>query len=288
MSLRQNSRLRRPRRHGAAHGASNLVERSSSACRASTMRQRSARGACRATGGHGAATRSGEAASGRGRAGADGGQRRAGARRAVRRPGRSMRCAPGALVMLMATCPPARCQAIAAEVVAGGPRASSMRRSRAASSARRRRRSPSWSARRQARFETAKPVLDALGDKVFHVGEKPGQGATVKTVNQLLCGVHIAAAAEALSLAEKAGIDGRAAARRSSAARRRRAGCSTIAGRACSRTTRSSPARSIFSSRTSASCSMPGARRKVATAAGGARAPDVPRRLRPRASGAQG
>ena len=35
-----------------------------------------------------------------------------------------------------------------------------------------------------------------------------GQGAMVKTVNQLLCGVHIAAAAEALSLAQKAGIDG--------------------------------------------------------------------------------
>lgn len=61
----------------------------------------------------------------------------------------------------------------------------------------------------QDSFTRAKPVLDALGDKVFHVGEKAGQGATVKTVNQLLCGVHIAVAAEALSLAEKAGIDGR-------------------------------------------------------------------------------
>jgi hypothetical protein len=30
----------------------------------------------------------------------------------------------------------------------------------------------------------------------------------VKTVNQLLCGVHIAAAAEAFSLAAKAGLDG--------------------------------------------------------------------------------
>jgi 3-hydroxyisobutyrate dehydrogenase len=29
----------------------------------------------------------------------------------------------------------------------------------------------------------------------------------VKTVNQLLCGVHIAAAAEALALAQKAGVD---------------------------------------------------------------------------------
>ncbi|WP_293856549.1 NAD(P)-dependent oxidoreductase [uncultured Alsobacter sp.] len=56
-------------------------------------------------------------------------------------------------------------------------------------------------------LETVKPVLDALGDKVFHVGQEPGQGAAVKTVNQLLCGVHIAAAAEGLVLAEKAGVD---------------------------------------------------------------------------------
>ena len=58
-------------------------------------------------------------------------------------------------------------------------------------------------------FAAARPLLAALGDKLFHVGERPGQGAMVKTVNQLLCGVHIAAAAEAFSLAGKAGIDRR-------------------------------------------------------------------------------
>ena len=52
-------------------------------------------------------------------------------------------------------------------------------------------------------------MLDALGDKVFHVGERPGQGAVVRTVNQLLCGVHIAVAAEAFSLAAKVGVDAR-------------------------------------------------------------------------------
>jgi L-threonate 2-dehydrogenase len=56
-------------------------------------------------------------------------------------------------------------------------------------------------------FEATKPLLEVLGDKLFHVGERPGQGAMVKTVNQLLCGVHIAAAAEAFSLAAKAGLD---------------------------------------------------------------------------------
>ena len=37
--------------------------------------------------------------------------------------------------------------------------------------------------------------------------QRPGQGATVKTVNQLLCGVHIAVVAEAFALAAKTGVD---------------------------------------------------------------------------------
>lgn len=56
-------------------------------------------------------------------------------------------------------------------------------------------------------FAAMRPVLDAMGGKVVHVGDKPGQGAVVKTINQLLCGVHIAAAAEALALADKVGVD---------------------------------------------------------------------------------
>lgn len=56
-------------------------------------------------------------------------------------------------------------------------------------------------------FETARPVLDAVGGNVYHVGSEHGQGSTVKLVNQLMCGVHIAAAAEALSLGENAGVD---------------------------------------------------------------------------------
>lgn len=49
--------------------------------------------------------------------------------------------------------------------------------------------------------------LDILGDDVEVVGEKIGEGQAVKTVNQLLAGVHIAAAAEALAFAERAGVD---------------------------------------------------------------------------------
>lgn len=56
-------------------------------------------------------------------------------------------------------------------------------------------------------FDAAGPILSALGDKLYHVGEAAGDGAMVKTINQLLCGVHIAVAAEAFALAEKAGLD---------------------------------------------------------------------------------
>lgn len=56
-------------------------------------------------------------------------------------------------------------------------------------------------------FEKAKPLLSAMGSNLFYLGPKPGQGAAMKTVNQLLAGIHIAAAAEGLALAEREGID---------------------------------------------------------------------------------
>jgi L-threonate 2-dehydrogenase len=60
----------------------------------------------------------------------------------------------------------------------------------------------------QATYAAALPYLKTMGDKLFHVGEKAGDGAMVKTINQLLCGVQIAVAAEAFAMAEKAGLDG--------------------------------------------------------------------------------
>jgi 3-hydroxyisobutyrate dehydrogenase len=56
-------------------------------------------------------------------------------------------------------------------------------------------------------FERLAPVLDALGSTVVHCGERPGDGQAVKLVNQLLCGVHIAAAAEALAYAQALGLE---------------------------------------------------------------------------------
>jgi L-threonate 2-dehydrogenase len=113
---------------------------------------------------------------------------------------------PEALVVLMATCPPSRVQAMAAKVEAAGRRfvdapvsggvvgaeAGTLTIMAAAS---------------DAVLARAKPVLEAMGSRYTRVGSEAGQGAAVKTINQLLCGVHIAVAAEAFAMAEKAGVD---------------------------------------------------------------------------------
>lgn len=56
-------------------------------------------------------------------------------------------------------------------------------------------------------LEKARPVLQLLASTLTVVGTRPGDGQALKTVNQLLCGVHIAAAAEALALADALGLD---------------------------------------------------------------------------------
>ncbi|WP_127841442.1 NAD(P)-dependent oxidoreductase [Actinomyces wuliandei] len=60
-------------------------------------------------------------------------------------------------------------------------------------------------------WEAAHDVLEAMSSTLVRVGYEPGSGQAMKTVNQLLCGVHIAAAAEALALAQALGLDPRAA-----------------------------------------------------------------------------
>lgn len=61
----------------------------------------------------------------------------------------------------------------------------------------------------EAAFARAAPVLAAVAGKVWRLGAEPGIGATVKVVHQLLAGVHIAVAAEAMSLGIRAGADPR-------------------------------------------------------------------------------
>jgi len=54
-------------------------------------------------------------------------------------------------------------------------------------------------------FEQARPILEAFGSRVFYLGEA-GAGSRMKVVNQLLCGVHLAAAGEALAMAQRQGL----------------------------------------------------------------------------------
>jgi 3-hydroxyisobutyrate dehydrogenase len=61
----------------------------------------------------------------------------------------------------------------------------------------------------EAAFAAAQPALDAMAAKVYRLGNEPGAGSTVKMINQLLAGVHIVAAAEAIALATRAGADPR-------------------------------------------------------------------------------
>lgn len=57
-----------------------------------------------------------------------------------------------------------------------------------------------------AALAAAQPVLDALASSLTVVGAI-GAGQQLKTVNQLLCGIHTAAASEALALAHRLGLD---------------------------------------------------------------------------------
>ena len=52
---------------------------------------------------------------------------------------------------------------------------------------------------------TVQPLLNVMARNAPVVGTEPGDGQKVKLVNQLLCGVHIAVAAEALAYAEALG-----------------------------------------------------------------------------------
>jgi 3-hydroxyisobutyrate dehydrogenase len=56
-------------------------------------------------------------------------------------------------------------------------------------------------------LERARPVLNAMAATVYELGDTPGLGAAFKMVNQLLAGVHIAAACEAVAFAAKLGLD---------------------------------------------------------------------------------
>lgn len=113
---------------------------------------------------------------------------------------------PDCIVCLMATCPQSAVERIAETVTRSGHRfvdapVSGGTAGATAGSL------TVMAACDAASFVAVKPALEAFCERIFHVGTQPGQGAMVKTVNQLLCGVHIAVVAEAFALAAKAGVD---------------------------------------------------------------------------------
>ena len=58
-----------------------------------------------------------------------------------------------------------------------------------------------------AAYAKAEPLLNAMAAKVYRLGDSAGAGSKVKIINQLLAGVHIAAAAEAMALGLREGVD---------------------------------------------------------------------------------
>jgi 3-hydroxyisobutyrate dehydrogenase len=114
--------------------------------------------------------------------------------------------APGAVVILMATCAPGDAVAIGQMAEAAGkafldcPVSGGVVGAEAGTLT-------LMASGPDAVLDQARPVLEPMGDKLYHVGQKAGDGAMVKTINQLLCGVHIAVIAEAFAMAEKAGLD---------------------------------------------------------------------------------
>ena len=56
-------------------------------------------------------------------------------------------------------------------------------------------------------FERHRALIEALSSQVFRIGERPGDGARTKLVNNLLAGINLAGACEVMALAERLGLD---------------------------------------------------------------------------------
>ena len=58
-----------------------------------------------------------------------------------------------------------------------------------------------------ALFRQHHALLNDLSSKVFHISERPGDGARTKLVNNLLAGINLVGAAEVMVLAKRMGLD---------------------------------------------------------------------------------
>ncbi len=57
-----------------------------------------------------------------------------------------------------------------------------------------------------AALETVRPALEAMSKGIVHLGAS-GAGATLKLINNFMCGVQLASLAEALTMVDRAGLD---------------------------------------------------------------------------------
>ena len=120
--------------------------------------------------------------------------------------GAAVAMAPGGVILSCATMPPDAARAFAARAAASGVgyldapisggavRAAAGELTIMASGA-------------AAVFALVRPVLESIAAKVYELGEDAGTGAAFKIVNQLLAGVHIAAACEAITFAKAMNLD---------------------------------------------------------------------------------
>lgn len=58
-----------------------------------------------------------------------------------------------------------------------------------------------------AAMAATRPLMEVMGAKIAECGDHAGPGSTVKMINQLMCGILVAASAEGIALAAKAGAD---------------------------------------------------------------------------------
>jgi len=112
----------------------------------------------------------------------------------------------GGCVVLCPTIAPASTEAIAARLATAGvdaidaPMSGGPARARAGTMS-------LMVACADAVFARWRDLLEALADPVFRIGERVGDGARTKLVNNLLAAVNLAGAAEAIALAERVGLE---------------------------------------------------------------------------------
>jgi 3-hydroxyisobutyrate dehydrogenase len=121
--------------------------------------------------------------------------------------GAAARMQPGQLVLLCPTIAPADTEALAHRLAGYGlavldaPMSGGPARARDGSMS-------LMVAGADAVFLRFEPLIRTLSSKVFRVGERIGDGARTKLVNNLLAGINLVGAAEALALARRLGLDG--------------------------------------------------------------------------------